>query len=1502
MASSGSSSDSSASDSSQMDDPSLDPRLLARTQPDPETEAHLEAFQAAVRAWEEAKSQPPFDPTGHILQMVTLFEKASGSYFARDPDPFEVRHPSRVIPECALGQLLKIYFKKESLVQDLLNSYMRDNYWTRTGQTKDAFDLNVAACRLIIAITPGLELSVLSNTDGLISQLFRWVDKAAEPLLSYATVVLASAMEITAVATEPDNREKSFKLVPTLVKRMRAHILESQTAQESFKRPFVHLGSQSTSQPLGRGVKRKSTDTGEGEAEKSQSGLASPSTHQNGDWSNSSWTEVESQILGQFSFHPLDTTGKMVAILRFLTPLAEYQEFLAHIHELNGVQDIFDWCLNMRDTKNARLAFEALKFLTALFCHKKFVTEWVNKDHIQQLLSIPRPSIASTAVSQCLFYLSCDDDSMEKVCLMPEHLQIRLVKYVLWLMECSHDTGRQFGVMFFGMSAAFRKLLELYDKEGGQRKVFNTISTLRVLNPDDDDMLILTDDEEYTQRQKLRHAMVALKKYFEAHLALKCEQLKRSMGYDPAQSPQPVIVSYKPIRLTSEQVYERVSSLMKHMPFRSRWGPVDEFINLDGVSTCLQIIAMAYDWTFTGRSEMVRCALDVLAICCVVPKVQLQLCERIELYDETKTVGINIVLGAAEGDIVQDSADVRKSALTLIINCVCAPINRPGIQTRHALNSSTVTTTPASHRRKAIGKSSEDLINKVWDCCRSNNGIMALLELLSIKTPITDADAIRALACKALVGLARSDAAKQIMSKLPIFINGQLQQLVREPILQDKRTEHYKFQQYAHELMEIVSTGEGQVHRLARGNDFSVEMLHRASVVAQTKIRFSKKQLLQLIQEYLASEGLSDSAAVLQREANIAVLNAPSNRSLIHRSVNNTPNPLVTPTTPHRPLSSTSSLNRALASPPASSSMNRSLFDAPGTPSSPPSSGVKPSESSAVSTPNIPIRINRNRGGRHDTPIVGLGTPASSSKNIQRACEPFSLPNASEFNQGTSEKKVTLVSIVSDYLFSQHSLCKNPMTTCPEFDLLIPHKCPDPRPKNAAPMNFSLRHSRKEVWPPFGGPEGGKLDRQLIYSRFKPSKSFKLEPRDENTSTTFSSCAFMPDDSFLLAGTSTGDVKMFNMATGSEEGSFACHQTILFHLQPNREGKLLLTSSAWRIPYSGLWSLGEFFENKMNFNHDEYVEFSNVHQDKVIGTKGEKAKIYDINTQKVIMELNPAISNNYSMNRATFDPFDDLILNDGVLFDSRSGKEIRKLDKLNQTLSGVFHPNGLEIISNTEVWDLRTFHLLKTVPGLDQCTVKFSNSGNIIYAVTMQEEEPDGEEKFESAFRTFDASDYSSIATIETRRAVVDLATSHFDLQLAVVENSNIPTHEESVVRLYDVGQIRSEEDEAEDDDNDGDEGDEDDSDDGDDDDDDEDDYDDEDDDDDDDEDMIMLDEDDDGNEDNAEPEAGPQEPAVAALEEQQVANGQEGDTDNPVEIESDDGSWEDVDEEVSIG
>lgn len=53
--------------------------------------------------------------------------------------------------------------------------------------------------------------------------------------------------------------------------------------------------------------------------------------------------------------------------------------------------------------------------------------------------------------------------------------------------------------------------------------------------------------------------------------------------------------------------------------------------------------------------------------------------------------------------------------------------------------------------------------------------LKVLLTLMTLKTPITDVDAIRGLASRALAGLARSESVRQIISKLPLFNSGQLQ-------------------------------------------------------------------------------------------------------------------------------------------------------------------------------------------------------------------------------------------------------------------------------------------------------------------------------------------------------------------------------------------------------------------------------------------------------------------------------------------------------------------------------------------------------------------------------------------------------------------------------------------------------------------------------------------------------------------------------------------------------
>ncbi len=66
------------------------------------------------------------------------------------------------------------------------------------------------------------------------------------------------------------------------------------------------------------------------------------------------------------------------------------------------------------------------------------------------------------------------------------------------------------------------------------------------------------------------------------------------------------------------------------------------------------------------------------------------------------------------------------------------------------------------------------------------------------------------------------------------------------------------------------------------------------------------------------------------------------------------------------------------------------------------------------------------------------------------------------------------------------------------------------------------------------------------------------------------------------------------------------------------------------------------------------------------------------------------------------------------------------------------------------MWDLRTFHLLKTVPALDQCQVFFNSGGDIMYAVSLEQEDDDYGEKFDSAFKTFDAHDYSNIGRLSS--------------------------------------------------------------------------------------------------------------------------------------------------------
>uniref|UniRef100_A0A672L6X8 DDB1- and CUL4-associated factor 1 n=1 Tax=Sinocyclocheilus grahami TaxID=75366 RepID=A0A672L6X8_SINGR len=1122
--------------------------------------------------------------------------------------------------------IYKRVFKGKCFVVDLVNSYV---------MSSREVALNTAACRLLLNIMPGLETAVVfQEKEGIVERLFKWAQEAEQPLRIYATGLLAGAMENQDIAA--NYREENSVLVPLMLQRLRELQEKEAENRKDSKRPSKSLapllpldeeavdGEFAPNAPNSENHDSRRTDSDAelqpvsaarsvGRGNTGMKGLMKPAAalpleldetdspgevmrnwrkKENGgkvkqklnfsqpepersfsELSNSSWTEMSPWVIGN-NYHlcPLTPGIEQRLILQYLTPLGEYQELLAVFMQL-GARELLMHYMDLKQTNDVQLTFEALKYLASLLLHKKFAAEFVAHGGVPKLLEIPRPSMAATGVSLCLYYLAYNQDAMERVCMLPHSLLSEVVSYTLWLLECSHASGCCHATMFFSICFSFRAVLELFDHQDGLRRLVNLISTLEILNPEDQGAL-LSDDEIFSSRQTAKHTCMALRRYFEAHLAIKVEQVKQSLQRTEGGAqihPQPY---YKACSYTHEQVVEMVEFLIEFGPARLYWEPAEFFHKLSCVQLLLQLISIACDWrTYYGRADTVRYALDILSILTVIPKTQLLLSENVAVLDENgstiSTVGENLLKLQA---------------------------------------SSVPPFTP-----------------------------------VSVATPPSPA-----------AGIPRT----------PRLTNG---------------------------------------------------------VAAR--------------------------------------LGGHTPHALPH----------------HQPRPSTS---QAPPPPPPAVSLHsngspligRIVF-----------SRERPSPCSAAGgkRPKV-LRQKSDHGAFSQSPAM--------KKQLDRH-----LPSPP-----------TLDSIITEYLREQHARCKNPVTTCPPFSLFTPHQCPESKQRRQAPTNFTPRHTRRVVYPKYGGVDGGCFDRHLIFSRFRPISVFREAEEDESG---FMCCAFSARERFLMLGTCTGQLKLYNVFSGQEEASYSCHSSAITHLEPSRDGSLLLTSASWSYPLSALWGMKSVFIMKHSFLDDHYVEFSKLSQDRVIGTKEHIAHIYDIQSgQKLLTLNNPDLANNYKRNCATFNPTDDLVLNDGVMWDVRTAQAIHKFDKFNMNISGVFHPNGLEVIINTEIWDLRTFHLLHTVPALDQCRIVFNNNGTVIYGAMLQADDEDDmmeqqmKSPFGSSFRTFDATDYKPIATIDVKRNIFDLCTDTKDCYLAVIENQD-SINMDTVCRLYEVGRQRLAEEEEDEED-----------------------------------------------------------------------------------------------------
>lgn len=134
----------------------------------------------------------------------------------------------------------------------------------------------------------------------------------------------------------------------------------------------------------------------------------------------------------------------------------------------------------------------------------------------------------------------------------------------------------------------------------------------------------------------------------------------------------------------------------------------------------------------------------------------------------------------------------------------------------------------------------------------------------------------------------------------------------------------------------------------------------------------------------------------------------------------------------------------------------------------------------------------------------------------------------------------------------------------------------------------------------------------------------------------------------------------------------------------------------------------------------------------------------------------------------------------------------------------------LQIIINSEVWDLRNFRLLRSVPSLDQTAITFNSGGDVIYAMLRRNIEDvmsavhtrRVKHPLFAAFRTLDAINYSDIATIPVDRCLLDFATEPTDSFLGLI---TMEDQEDmfSSARVYEIGRRRPTEDDSDPDDDD---------------------------------------------------------------------------------------------------
>ncbi|GAB2222944.1 hypothetical protein Drorol1_Dr00017076 [Drosera rotundifolia] len=441
----------------------------------------------------------------------------------------------------------------------------------------------------------------------------------------------------------------------------------------------------------------------------------------------------------------------------------------------------------------------------------------------------------------------------------------------------------------------------------------------------------------------------------------------------------------------------------------------------------------------------------------------------------------------------------------------------------------------------------------------------------------------------------------------------------------------------------------------------------------------------------------------------------------------------------------------------------------------------------------------------HGRPPLLMGKPdALEDQSIETpGVSHAGLP--SDLQHGGTER-LTLDSIVVQFLKHQHRQCPVPITTLPPLSLLHPHVCPEPKRSLDTPSNVTARLNNREFRSTYGGSHWSRKDRQFVYSRFRPWRTCR-----DDAASVLTCMTFLGDSSQVAVGTLSGELKLFDTNSNNVLENCASYQSPVTMVQSYRSDgiQLVLSSSSRDVR---LWDAGSISGGPMHsFEGCRSARFSNsgtLFAALPSDSSRREILLYDVEKYNLVQTLSDtspgSTGRGHVYSLVHFNHEDKILLWNGILWDRRSGGPVHRFDQFTDYGGGGFHPAGNEVIINSEVWDLRNSRLLRSVPSLDQTTITFNGSGDVIYAILRRNVDDimsaiqtrRSKNPLFSAFRTVDAINYTDIATVPVDRCVLDLATEPTDSFVGLVTMDD-QGEMYSSARIYEIGRRRPTDDDS---------------------------------------------------------------------------------------------------------